>query len=83
LSRSSSSSRSAVFLPMPLTAVSRAISLRAMTRASSPPGSAESTESAVRGPTPETEMTARNTSRSWRVANPNSSSASSRTLVWM
>ncbi len=81
LSRSSRRSRSAVFFPIPGIATSRASSLRATICASSSAGHADSTPSAVFGPMLETPSRTRNTSRSNALANPNRTSASSRTCV--
>ena len=80
---SSSSSRSAVFLPMPGTLISRPLSCRLTARASSSTDSPERIDSAVRGPTPEILTSRRKVARSSWVRKPNSICASSRTTKWV
>ena len=69
-SRSSTTIRSAVRLPMPGTACSRAVSPAMTAPVSSRGGPPESTASATFGPTPWTPISARNRSRSSSVAKP-------------
>src|SRR5690606_18727729 len=80
---SSSSSRSAVFLPMLGTRVRRATSWVATARPSSSTDMPESSERAMRAPTPETRISWRNASRSSSVRKPKSRWASSRTTRWV
>ena len=70
LSFSSSSRRSAVFLPMPGTLVSRPLSCALTASYKSETLMPESTDSAVRAPTPEIFSSWRNTRRSCSLAKP-------------
>ena len=79
LSFSSSSSRSAVFLPMPGILVSRPASCIVTACASSATDRPDSTDSAVRAPTPLIFTSWRNARRSCSVPKPKSRCASSRT----
>ena len=67
---SSSTMRSAVFLPMPGIAWKRAVSSRTIARRSSSAGEPETIASATFGPTPFTERSWMNSSRSARSAKP-------------
>src|SRR3989441_2098810 len=67
---SSSTTRSAVFLPIPGIAWKRAMSSRAIARRSSAGGEPETIASATFGPTPETARSASNSSRSPGSAKP-------------
>src|SRR5581483_11953721 len=80
---SSSTTRCAVFKPMPGIAWKRLTSSRAIARLSSPGGEPETIASATFGPTPFTPSSSSNSSRSSAVAKPYSCSASSRTTVWI
>ncbi len=70
LSRSSTTIRSAVRLPIPGTAVKRLVSLAAIARNSSRELPPESAAIATFGPTPLTEISMRKSSRSSSVAKP-------------
>ncbi len=82
-SRSSTTIRSAVRLPMPGTDCRRATSPEATAVSSSRGEPPLSTASATFGPTDCTPMSARKRSRSSSVAKPKSASASSRTTRWL
>src|SRR5438477_370205 len=69
---SSSSSRSAVFLPIPGTLMSRPLSCNETARASSSTDRPDRIDSAVRGPTPEILTSSRNVDRSSWLRKPNS-----------
>lgn len=80
---SSSSRRSAVFLPMPGTRVRRPASCRVTAWARSATDMPERMDSAVRAPTPEILMSSLNVLRSSAVPNPNRMCASSRMARWV
>ena len=76
-SRSSTTMRSAVFLPMPGMRVSAVTSLVCTSRANSSTLTPESTASAIFAPTPETRCTSRNRRRSFSRRKPYSDTLSS------